>query len=123
MTLKELRIQVKIQISEHSVFLHMMPIYQLVRALKCSVASGIQEKTPSQSIFSIHIFVQIFLIIFSLNDRIVNLCSLQRHPGCYIRIHFQEFIEGRTPLIRSLTLQFFLKLRRRIVNAVVSQMQ
>lgn len=75
--------------SEHAVhrIFHMMAINNRIKVFKIIFVVRINEKCSHNTIFALKIFIKIFQVVITLNNRVVNAGSILIYPANYIRIN------------------------------------
>ena len=104
--IKKCLILIQIKISEHLAVVHMVAIQQGIIFMKGIITSGIQKNTSGKRKISIYVRIYIGKIIFTLQDRVIDLRIVQRKPCAYIGINGKQFLKGRAFLLCRIHFRF-----------------
>ena len=91
----ECRVLKKGQITEHQMAFHMMSVNQNIRIRKIRRIPVIQKWIAGKRQFSVHVFVDIFQIVFRLGDRGADLRAIDLKIGRNLRIPIEKIFRQR----------------------------
>ena len=72
----------------------MVAVQQAEHIRKAAAVAGIQKNTAREGKIAVHIGIDVAQVAFPLQNRVINIGSVQRQPGAHIGVYGKQLIKG-----------------------------